>query len=59
MTHYWSYFFRLLRPPMYSNDYDIIYRFLCLFVSYGSYLPLKMYLHVYVYVFLYVCEMPV
>jgi hypothetical protein len=59
MTHYWSYFLRRLCPPMYSDDYDIIYGFLCLFVSYGSYLSLKMYLHVYVYVFLYVCEMSV
>jgi hypothetical protein len=51
MTRYWSYFLRRLRPP--------IYGFLCLFVSYGSYFPLKMYLHVYIYVFLYVCEMTV
>jgi hypothetical protein len=36
---------------MYSDDFDIIYGFLCLFMSYGSYFPLKMYLHVYVYVF--------
>jgi hypothetical protein len=50
-------FLRHLRPPMYFDDYDIIYGFLCIFVSYGLYLPLKMYLHAYVYVFLYVCEM--
>jgi hypothetical protein len=37
---------------MYSDDFDIIYGFLCLFMSYGLYSPLKMYLHVHVSIFL-------
>jgi hypothetical protein len=51
-------FLRRLHPSMYSGEYDVIYGFLCLFVSYGSFFQ-KMYLHVYVYVLSYVFKMPI
>jgi hypothetical protein len=51
-------FFRRLRPPMYSNIFDIyirIYIFLCLM----DYIYLQFVLHVCVYFFLHVCNMPI